>query len=398
MSFGGILQNKRVIDLTQNVAGPFCTQILGDLGAEVIKVERPGAGDDTRNWRPPEIGGQSATFFALNRNKRSIGVDLDREEGRDVVRSLVRDADIVIHSLKPGSAERRGLGYDDLKALNPKLIYCAISAFGRTGPLAALPGYDPLLQAFTGVMSVTGIEGQEPVRVGVSLIDMGTGMWAAMGILGALLRQTETGQGALVEASLLETGMSWMTVPAASYLATGTLPKRMGSAMAMTSPYELFRARDGHVFIGAGNDRLFRSVCEGLGCSEIADDPRFRSNPDRVTNRGALHEAIETATCDLPAADIVARLRRTGAPCTEMKSIADALSDEQVGATGIVLALPLDGQEDSKVIGLPFQIDGSRGILPSSPPKLGADTSAILESMGMPANALAALRDGGVID
>ena len=240
-----ILQGCRVIDLTQNVAGPFCTQTLGDLGAEVIKIERPGSGDDARQWKPPEVAGVSTGFAALNRNKQSVCIDLDSAAGQQLVARLAAGADVLVHSLKPGSAEARGLGDDQLRPANPRLVYCAISAFGEVGPMRALPGYDPLMQAFTGIMSVSGHEGDEPARVGVSLIDMGTGMWATMAILAALLRRATTGEGMRVHASLLETGLSWMTVPVANYLATHRLPRKMGSAMAMMAPYELFDSADG---------------------------------------------------------------------------------------------------------------------------------------------------------
>ncbi|OKO81100.1 CaiB/BaiF CoA-transferase family protein [Bradyrhizobium sp. AS23.2] len=392
-----VLAGLRVIDLTQNVAGPYCTQVLGDMGADVIKVERPGRGDDTRDWRPPEIGNQSSTFLALNRNKRSISLDLDAPEGLDILRRLAATADIVVHSMKPGSAEKRGLGHEDLKALNPALIYCAISAFGQVGPLRALPGYDPLMQAFTGIMSTTGNDGEDPVRVGVSLIDMGTGMWSAMGILAAVILRSRSGEGVSVEASLLDTGVSWMTVFIASYLATQTLPKKLGSAMAMTAPYELFRAADGHVFIAAGNDRLFGCVCKGLDALELASDARFRTNPLRVANRADLHRELEARTLVRPAADIVASLRRLGAPCSELNNVAQMLSNEQVAASRIVEDLPLDGVPHHKVVGLPIKAGGRRSSAMKPPPSLGADTLAVLADLSLSEEEIARLRKANVV-
>lgn len=392
-----VLAGLRVVDLTQNVAGPFCTQILGDLGAEVIKVERPGRGDDTRDWRPPEMGGESATFLALNRNKRSIGVDLDSAEGVDILRTLSAKADIFIHSMKPGSAEARGFGYEQLKELNPSLIYCAISAFGGVGPLGSLPGYDPLMQAFTGIMSTTGNEGEEPVRVSVSLIDMGTGMWAAMGILAAVIERSKAGKGLLVEASLLDTGVSWMTVFVAGYLATRRLPRKMGSAMAMTAPYELFRAADGHVFIAAGNDLLFRRVCEGLGVPELADCDLFRTNPQRVANRTALHENLEACTSKRRVADIVAALRRLGAPCSELNDVARMLESEQVAVSGIVRELPLENAPHHKVIALPLKVGGRRAQTMRRPPSLGEDTQAVLSELGLEQAAIERLRQENIV-
>lgn len=391
------LEGVRVLDITQNVAGPFCTQILGDLGAEVIKLERPGRGDDTREWRPPEVGGQSSTFLALNRNKSSICVDIASAEGVEIIRALAARVDVVVHSMKPGSAEQRGIGYDDLRALNPALVYCAISAFGQDGPLSALPGYDPLMQAFTGIMSTTGNEGDDPVRVGVSLIDMGTGMWAALGILSALMQRARTGAGTLVEASLMDTGINWMAVFIASFRATGRLPRKLGSAMAMTAPYELFPAADGHVFIAAGNDGLFARVCAGLGAPGLACDPRFITNPKRVENRAALREALGAHTSTRPAAEIVGRLRQAGAPCSELNTVADMLEHPQVRAAGIIANLPVAQAPDHQVVALPFKAGGRRSGRLAPPPGLGADTSRVLSDLGFGAEEVAAWRAAGIV-
>lgn len=391
------LQGVRVLDITQNVAGPFCTQILGDLGAEVIKLERPGRGDDTRDWRPPETGGQSAVFLALNRNKSSICVDIADPAGAEIVRALAAGVDVVVHSMKPGSAERCGLGHADLAAVNPRLVYCAISAFGGDGPLAALPGYDPLMQAFTGIMSTTGNEGEDPVRVGVSLIDMGTGMWAALGILAALIERGRTGRGTLVEASLMDTGVNWMAVFIATFQATGRLPRKLGSAMAMTAPYELFPTGDGHVFIAAGNDGLFARVCAGLGAPGLAEDPRFSSNPRRVENRTALREALGSLTRSRPTAAVVADLRRAGAPCSELNTVADVLAHPQVEAAGIVVPLPVDAAPDHRVVALPVRSGGRRSARLEPPPALGADTDRLLADLGLDAAEVAARRAAGVL-
>jgi crotonobetainyl-CoA:carnitine CoA-transferase CaiB-like acyl-CoA transferase len=392
-----ILSGLTVIDLTQNVAGPFCTQILGDMGATVIKVERPGRGDDTRVWRPPAVGGQSPTFLSLNRNKSSVCVDVGSEEGRQIVRNLAASADILVHSMKPGSAERRGLGFADLHALNPRLVYCAISAFGSIGPLSGLPGYDPLMQAFTGIMSTTGNEGDAPVRVGVSLIDMGTGLWGALGILAALLDRGRTGQGVNVEASLLETGITWMTIFVANFLASGELPRKLGSATVMTAPYELFKTKDGYAFIAAGNDRLFARVCEGLGAPALAADPRFKSNPDRVSNRPALHEALERLTVTTTTAQVVAAVQAAGAPSSELNDVSQMLEHEQVKAIDIIRPLPVPDGEDYRAIALPLTLGGSRGAPFRPPPALGADTDRVLRELGYEKGRLTSLREKGVI-
>ena len=377
-----VLAGLKVVDLTQNVAGPFCTQVLGDFGAEVIKVERPGRGDDTRDWRPPEIGGLSSTFLALNRNKRSICLDLDDPAGVEALKRLAASADILVHSMKPGSAEARGFGHEDLKAINPRLIYCAISAFGQTGPLKNLPGYDPLMQAFTGIMSTTGHEGEDPVRVGASLIDMGTGMWSALGILAGVIDRGRSGAGMLVETSLLETGVSWMTIFIAGYVATGRLPRKLGSATAMTAPYELFRTADGRVFIAAGNDALFRRVCAGLGHAALAEDGRFATNAQRVGHREALHAALEAMTVLRGTAEIVAALRAVGAPCSELNDVSQMLGHAQVAAAEIVVAMPVVDAPHHMAVATPVKANGARSRAMRAPPGLGADTAAVLSGLG----------------
>jgi crotonobetainyl-CoA:carnitine CoA-transferase CaiB-like acyl-CoA transferase len=394
---GSTLQGVRVVDLTQNVAGPYCTQILGDLGAEIVKIERPGSGDDARAWKPPEIGGMSTGFAALNRNKKSVAIDIERPQGQRLVARLAADADVFVHSLKPGSAESRGLGDDVLRAANPRLVYCAISAFGEAGPLRGLPGYDPLMQAFTGIMSVTGHEGDEPARVGVSLIDMGTGMWAAIAILAGLLKRAQTGAGLRVHTSLLETGLAWMAVPIANHLATGRLPRKMGSGMSMMVPYELFDTADGKVFIAAANDRLFGCVCSALGRAELARDPRFADNPSRVAHRDALHAALEEATRTRSTGECIERLRAAGAPCSELHDVAQVLAHEQVRAVGMLAPVALPGAPGHRAVALPIAVGDDRGRRADAPPKLGADTRAVLAALGVDAAGLAALARDGVV-
>src|SRR5579863_9733905 len=289
------LDGLTVIDLTQNVAGPYCTELLGDFGASVIKIERPGKGDDARGFAP-DWRGESATYLAYNRNKKSICIDLDNLRGREIVHRLSRSADIFVHALRPGSAESRGFGYVELSAENPRLIYASISGFGEQGPLRSLPGYDPLGQAYSGIISMNGHPGAPPARVVVPIIDMGAGLWLFTGILAALLDRSKTGKGAKVATSLLETGVAWTTLAMASYQASKVVPGPAGSTSPAAAPYEAFQCADGWIQIAAGNDRLFAKLCEALHCTELVTDPRFAANNDRVPRRIELHDILEQET------------------------------------------------------------------------------------------------------
>ena len=391
------LDGHRVVDITQSAAGPYCTMILGDLGAEVIKIEKPTGGDDARDWKPPYWGEYGCTFLALNRNKRSLAVDLKTPEGKRILWQLIETADVLVHNLRAGALDKLGFGYDAVRAANPRLIYCSMTAFGGSGPLSSRPGYDPLMQAFTGIMSTTGNEGDEPVRVAVSLIDIGTGMWAALGVLAGVIERGRSGRGMLVEASLLDTGIGWMSVFVAAYLATGKLPRKLGSGMAMAAPYQLFPARDGHVFIAAGNDGLFQRVCGGLECRELAADARFATNTARVANREALVAAISAVTQQLAAADIVARLRAAGAPCSELNSVAQMLAHPQVEAAGIIADLPAAEREGHRIVALPLKLAGSRSTRLEPPPELGADTASLLSGLGYASDEIERLRLAGAI-
>src|SRR6266850_2408394 len=296
-----------VADLTQNVAGPYCTQILGDLGAEIVKVERTGRGDDARAWGPPFWGQESATFMSVNRNKRSLSVDLKADAGRAVVERLLGRADVFVQSLRAGAAEELRLGYARVAEINPRLVYCSITAFGTEGPLVDRPGYDPLMQAYGGIMSVNGHRGQAPARVAMSIIDMGTGMWAVTAILAALRERDRTGRGAHVTTALFDTAIAAITVQMSSYLATGEVPEPQGSGTQMIAPYEAFPTRDAWVMVGAASDALFVRTCEALGLAELPADPRYASNPARVTHRAGLFEALAAVTRTLATDELLAR-------------------------------------------------------------------------------------------
>ena len=377
-----ILSGLTVIDITQNVAGPFCSQMLGDLGATVIKIERPGHGDDTRHWHPPLWGEESSTFLALNRNKKSVCIDLNSPKGQEIVQELCKTADIFIHSLKPGSEESRGLGYEQLSAINPSLIYASISAFGDVGKMKNKPGYDPLIQAYSGIMSLTGNEGDDPARVGVSIVDMATGMWCLIGILSALHQRNETGKGSKVASSLLETGIAWVTLQMSTFMASGKLPRKWGTGMATTVPYQAFKTKgDQWAIIAAGNNRLFKSLCTALDMPELVDDPRFESNSVRVQHRKELQQLIEERTTQYELDDLVALMEKYNVPSCPINTLDRVLRDEQVNALNMIK--PVEGfrVEDFRMIDLPFRVNDERGQLQSLPPLLGEHTEEILTSL-----------------
>ena len=395
-----ILKDITVLDLSQNIAGPFCTQLLGDYGANVIKVERPGVGDDSRGWTRHSWNGMGTFFLGVNRNKKSICVDFSDAAGQAVVRRLAASADVLVHSVRPGRLESRGLGYDDLKKGNAGLVYCAISAFGGTGPRAADPGYDALLQAFSGIMSVTGHADRPPARVGVSILDISSGLWAFSGILAALYRRKDTGEGAMVTTSLMETGVNWMTMFLMHYMGTGDTGHRTGDMTLFSAPYESFNTKDGAVFIVASNDKLFANVCRALGVPELIEDPRFNTNAQRILepNRTVLHQLLESQTLQMASEECVELMRRSGAPCSTINSVDAVYRDEQVRAMGMIRPLPADHLPDFKVVDLPVSIDGEKASLRHAPPRLGAHTDEVLGRAGYTAGEIAGLRERKVIE
>jgi len=384
------------IDLTQNIAGPYCTQLLGDFGATVIKIERPKVGDDGRRFAPM-WGDESAVYLAFNRNKQSICVDLDNPRGQQVVRRLASRADIFAHSFKPGSVESRGLGYDDLTPLNDRLIYCSVSGFGETGPMRDLPGYDPLGQAHSGIISVTGHPGAPPARVAVPIVDMGTGLWAFSGILAAVIERGRTGKGAKVSISLLETGVAWTTFHMASYMASGEVPERTGSASPAAAPYEAFETSDGWVMIAAGNDRLFTRLCELIGRPELPREKRFASNAERVPRRAELHALIAERTMLRPTEYWVAALREAGVPCSAINRLDQVAADEQVAALGMIKKIDDFRIPDFGIVDVAVNINGEKAVLRSMPPILGEHTDRVMGEAGYSAAEIAELRAVGAI-
>ena len=368
------LSGITVIELGHSVAAPYAGEILGDLGADVIKIEKAG-GDDARKWAPPVWHNESSTFLSLNRNKRSAIINLkDKAEQEMLRRLIVERADVVIQNLRPGSAEEFGLDASSLRALKPDLIYCTIGAFGAKGPLKDRPGYDPLMQAFAGMMSVTGEPDQRPVRVGTSIIDMAAGMWSVIGVISSLYQRKTNGVGATIDTSLYETALAWMCYHAANFQASGELPKRQGSGAAMIVPYRGYTTKDGFIVIAAGNDKSFASLAKVLGHPEWIDDPRFVTNPKRVENQTVLYGWIEGIARQRTSREWQEILDKAAVPNAPMQSIAEVLEHPQTKALGMLQPSP-DG--DITLLGLPMSFDGERPGFRVSPPKLGAHTDEI---------------------
>ena len=377
------LRGLRVLDLTRNVAGPYASMILAEYGADVVKVESPGLGDDTRAWGPPFWEGWSPVFVALNRNKRSLVLDLRDDSSRAVMERLVEGSDVLLESFRPGAMERLGFGPDWAAARNPGLVYCSITAYGDRGPLRDRPGYDPLMQAFAGIMSVTGEPDRPPVRVGVSLIDMGTGMWAANAILAALLERHESGRGRRLVTSLYETAIAWMSYHLAQYWASGEPPRAHGSGTSTIVPYQAFPTRDGHLVIGAANDALFARLARVLGHSEWLEDERFANNPARVANRDLVVAAVAEATGRWTAAELEPALREASVPCAVIRDAGDVAADEQAAALGIFQE-PAGGPIPGfRSVGLPVTVDGDRPRLRRFPPSAGEHTAEVLAELGL---------------
>jgi len=368
------LEGIRVVEVAQNLAGPFAAEILAHMGADVVKVERPEGGDDARGWGPPFWRGISPAYLAMNANKRGITVDLKDPQAVAWLADYAARADVLIQNLRPGVVEKLGLGADALMARNPRLIYCSLRAFGIAGPMRLHPGYEPMVQAFSGLMMMNGDEGGPPTRMGTSVLDFGTGMWATIGTLAALLQRQHTGRGCVVDTALLDTGLAWLTGHFASYRVSGEVPQRHRTGSHRVVPFQGFETRNGPLIVAAGNDRLFAKLAQELGHPEWAGDPRFQTNAARFAHRELLLPQIEAIMLTRTKGEWLDRLEQAGIPCAPIHTMPEVLAHEQTAATGMVQPVP---GTDFELMGLPISFDGVRPAIRRAPPALGEHNAEI---------------------
>ena len=405
----GALSHIRVLDLSRVLAGPWAGQIFGDLGAEVIKVERPGSGDDTRHWGPPYIkdaegndSREAAYFQSANRNKQSLTLDFTQPEGQRLVRELVAQCDVLLENFKVGGLAAYGLDYEPLKAINPRLIYCSITGFGQSGPYAKRAGYDFMIQGLGGLMSLTGRpegeEGAGPMKVGVALTDILTGLYATVGVLAALNQREQSGVGQHIDVALLDVQVACLANQAMNYLATGVSPKRLGNAHPNIVPYQDFPSADGNFILAVGNDGQFRKFCEVAGIANLADDSRFVTNKARVAHRAELIPLLRQATVFKTTAQWIEQLEKAGVPCGPINDLQQVFADPQVQARGLRLDLPNALGSSTPQVASPLRLSATPVAYRSAPPLLGQHTEALLQRLlGMSETQIAELREAGVI-
>jgi crotonobetainyl-CoA:carnitine CoA-transferase CaiB-like acyl-CoA transferase len=402
----GALSGITVIDLTRVLAGPYCTQLLGDLGADVIKIERPGSGDDTRRFAPPFVKdpdgnstGESAYYMSANRNKRSVVVDLTKGEGQSLVKRLAGTADALVENFKTGDLARYGLGWEDLRAINPRLVYCSITGFGQTGPYASRPGYDFLIQGMGGIMSITGEPGREPQKVGVPIADVMSGMFAAVAINGALVHAARTGQGQYIDIGMLDTQVAWLVNQGMNFLHSG-VAERLGNAHPNIVPYQVFETADGHIVVAVGNDGQFRTFARILGEPDLPDDPDFATNDARVRNRARVVGHLQAIVKRKPSAHWLSELEANRIGCGPINTLDQVFSDPHVLAREMVRQIPHPkaGPEGVKIISSPLRLSATPVAYRHHPPLLGEHTDEVLrEKLGLSDDELASLREAGTI-
>jgi crotonobetainyl-CoA:carnitine CoA-transferase CaiB-like acyl-CoA transferase len=390
------LDGVMVLDLSRVLAGPFCSMMLADMGADVLKIEEPEGGDESRTW-PPFVAGEASGYLSMNRNKRNMTLNLKTQEAQDILKQLVGRADVLVENFRTGTMESFGLGYEVLQPINPRLIYCAVSVFGRSGPYKDKAGYEALMQAFSGVMSLTGEPEGPPLRCGVSFLDLGTGMMAAYAVMNALFHRERSGQGQKVEVSLFETALSLMSYHAVGYLLTGDLPRRQGSGHPMIVPYQVFPTQDGEIFIVGSNQRLWIRLCQALSREDLLQDPRFDSNQERVKHRHVLIPMLQAETQKYPTTVLRARLDDSGVPCAPVNTLDHVLSDPQTQAREMIVDVPHPLIPDLRLLGLPIKLGDTPGSLRLPPPLKGQHTEEVLIDLGYSTTDITALRARQVI-
>ena len=402
----GPLDGIKVFDLTRVLAGPHCTQLLGDLGAEVIKVERPGSGDDTRGFAPPYQSNdkgaetsESAYYTGANRNKRSITINLSTPEGQALAKKLMADCDILVENFKTGTLERYGLGYDQLKSEFPRLIYCSVTGFGQSGPYAARPGYDGLIQAMGGVMSLTGVPDGEPMKVAVPICDLMAGMYATVGILAAVRHQSETGEGQFIDIGMLDTHIGWLANQGMNYLATGENPDRIGNMHPNILPYQVMPTADGYIVLSVGNDPTFERFCKLAECEELLEDVRFQTNAARVSNRDFVTKTLNEITSNKSSEWWLTELEKEKIGCGPINNLDQVFADPHVKARDMVVEMdhPAMGNKPIKLIANPIKLSKTPPTYREAPPLLGQHTDEILGEAGLSIDEIAKLKENGTV-
>jgi len=396
MPGAGPLAGLTIVDLTRVLSGPYCTMLLADMGARVIKVERPGHGDDTRAWGPPFVGKETAYFLSINRNKESLTLDFKNTEGREILAKLISKSDVVVENFRPGAMARLGLDYSTLAARHPRLVFCSISGFGQDGPRRDQAGYDAVIQAEGGLMSVTGDADGRAFRVGVAVTDMVAGLLAVQGILLALFARERSGRGQHVDISMLDGVISLLSYHASIYLTTGAESRRVGNRHATIAPYDTFAASDGELFLAVGNDEQFQRFCAATGLQHLLADDRFSTNPARVRNEAALKELLEPVMRERTRDGWLREFATAGVPCGAVRSVPEALSDPQVAARRMVEAVEHAVLGPMKVLGTPIKLSDTPGSVRTAPPTLGQHTDTVLGELGLSAAEIGKLRQRGV--